>query len=387
MAHALLSASDSKRWLNCTPAPRLTEHLPDKQTEATLEGTTAHAIAELKVRKALVEPMGPRTFSNRLKKLKEMPFYNDEMLRHTDTYLDYIQSVVHSFDGPAHVVVEKRLDYSNYAPEGFGTADCILIHNKGLWVIDFKYGKGVPVSAEENPQMSLYSLGAINAYGFVYPIETVHMAIVQPRLDSVSEWQITRTELERWGNEVVKPRAELAFKGEGEFSPSEDTCRWCGIRPTCRYAYKAATAVSDFADKEPATLSAAEVSEALEKGKQLVSWYKSLEDYALTTVLSGGEIPGYKAVAGRAVRSFTDGDAALERIQNAGWKEELLYERKPLSLAALEKLVGKQAFVDICSDLIVMPPGKPTLVPESDKRPPLKPISAQEDFGGSNATN
>ena len=213
------------------------------------------------------------------------------------------------------------------------------------------------------------------------------MAIVQPRLDSVSEWQITRTELERWGNEVVKPRAELAFKGEGEFSPSEDTCRWCGIRSTCRYAYKAATAVSDFADKEPATLSAAEVSEALEKGKQLVSWYRSLEDYALTTVLSGGEIPGYKAVAGRAVRSFTDGDAALERIQNAGWKEELLYERKPLSLAALEKLVGKQAFADICSDLIVMPPGKPTLVPESDKRPPLKPISAQEDFGGSNATN
>lgn len=387
MAHALLSASDSKRWLNCTPAPRLTEHLPDKQTEATLEGTTAHAIAELKARKAFVEPMGPRTFSNRLKKLKEMPYYNDEMLRHTDTYLDYIQSVAHSFDGPVHVVVEKQLDYSNYAPEGFGTADCILIHGKDLWVVDFKYGKGVPVSAEQNSQMALYALGSINAYGFIYPIETVHMTIVQPRLDSISEWQISRKDLEQWGNEFVKPRAELAFKGEGEFSPSEDTCRWCGIRSTCRHAYRDATAIADFADREPPTLSPSEVAEALEKEKRLVSWYKSLEEYALHTVLSGEEIPGYKAVAGRSVRSFTDTDAALDRIQRAGWKEELLYERKPLSLAALEKLMGKQAFAEVCGDLITAPPGKPTLVPESDKRPPLQPISAQEDFGGDYGTD
>lgn len=379
--HALLSASDAARWLYCTPAARLTEDLPDRQTPATLEGTLAHALAELKVRQHCTnDSLGKRAYSNRLKKFEADPSFNAEMLRHTDTYLEYIQEIYHSRH--AYCFVEKRLDYSSYAPEGFGTADCILIAGEDMWVVDFKYGKGVPVSAEENPQMLLYALGALKAYDFIWNIKTVHLTIVQPRLSNLSEWDVYTDDLLAWGEDFVKPRAKLAWEGKGTFSPSESACRWCGIRATCRAAYREATAVEDFADRAAPTLSPQEISTALERGQTLVKWYKALEEYALGACLDGQEIPGYKAVAGRAIRSFTDSDEAFGRLVKAGVPEDMLYERKPLTLAAVEKLIGKTEFNDRVGDLVYQPPGKPTLVPETDKRPAVHRNDAAEDFGG-----
>ncbi|MDG0876492.1 DUF2800 domain-containing protein [Paenibacillus thiaminolyticus] len=230
-AHALLSASSAHRWLVCTPSARLEDTLPDTTSGAAREGTLAHEIAELKLRRALVEPMSTRSFNSRLKKMKEQahegkPLFDEEMLRHTDAYVEYIQGIVHAFPAPPYIAIERRVDYSAYAPEGFGTADCIIIGSKQLHINDFKYGKGVPVSAIENPQMKLYALGAIRAYSMLYEIETVHMAIFQPRIsDQPSEWSISAAELLAWG-ESIKPVAALAFEGKGEYVPGEH-CGFC----------------------------------------------------------------------------------------------------------------------------------------------------------------
>lgn len=230
--HALLSASGSHKWLHCTPSARLEEQFPETKSTYADEGRLAHEIAELKLRKHFIEPMGPRAFNNRLKKFKENPLFQEEMLRHTDTYLEYVQGIVHGFTAPPYIAIEKRLDYSAYAPEGFGTGDCIIIGGNTLHVCDLKYGKGVPVSAEGNPQMRLYALGAYVEYSFLYPIERVRMAIIQPRLDSISEDEISIAELLAWG-ESIKPIAQKAFAGEGEFVPG-DHCRFCRARATCR---------------------------------------------------------------------------------------------------------------------------------------------------------
>jgi hypothetical protein len=232
-AHALLSASSSHRWLHCPPSARLEEKLPESSSQYAEEGSLAHEIAELKLRKYYIEPMGARSFNARIKKFKEMPLFQEEMLKHTDTYLDYIAGVLHGFSSPPYVAPEKKIDYSSYAPEGFGTCDCIIIGGNILHIIDFKYGKGVPVSAKDNPQMKLYALGAYTEYSFLYNIDTVKMTIVQPRVDnSISEDSLSIEELLKWG-ESIKPIAKLAFNGEGENVPGEH-CRFCRAKSLCR---------------------------------------------------------------------------------------------------------------------------------------------------------
>ncbi|MDE5917073.1 MAG: DUF2800 domain-containing protein, partial [Oscillospiraceae bacterium] len=223
--HALLSASSSKKWLNCTPSARLEEQFPSTETVYTREGTLAHSIAELKVRKYFIEPMPLKAFNSSLKKLQKDELYDSEMLTYTDTYLEYIQNIAYGCNSKPFVAVEKKLDYSHIVPEGFGTGDCILINGNTLYIIDFKYGKGVPVYAENNTQMLLYAIGALNAYGFIYDIKNIVMSIVQPRLDNISEHTISVSELNEWA-ESIKPTAELAFKGEGEFNEGE-WCRFC----------------------------------------------------------------------------------------------------------------------------------------------------------------
>jgi hypothetical protein len=231
--HALLSASSSHRWLNCTPSARLEEKLPESSSQYAEEGSLAHEIAELKLRKYCIEPMRARSFNARIKKFKEMPLFQEEMLKHTDTYLDYIAGVLHGFSSPPYVAAEKKIDYSSYAPEGFGTCDCIIIGGNILQIIDFKFGKGVPVSAKNNPQMKLYALGAYTEYSFLYPIDTVKMTIVQPRIHtSISEASLSIEELLKWG-ESIKPVAKLAFNGEGEYVPGEH-CRFCRAKALCR---------------------------------------------------------------------------------------------------------------------------------------------------------
>lgn len=376
--HALLSASGSHRWLHCTPSAKLEEAFPDSKSSFAEEGSLAHEIGELKLRKAFVEPMSTRTFNSRLKKLQEDPIYQDEMLRHTDTYVDYVSGIVHGYNVPPYIAIEKRIDYSTYAPDGFGTGDCIIIGGQTIHVIDLKYGKGVPVSAVDNPQMKLYALGAYTEYSFLYAIDTVKMTIVQPRLDSISEYSISIEELLKWGEEI-KPIAKMAYLGEGDFIPGEH-CQFCRARKLCRAREEFNLQLDEYKQMKPPLISNEEVGQILEKAQQLAKWAKDLEEYALSECLKGNEIPGWKAVEGRSVRQFTDVDKAFETLKSNGIEEAMLYERKPITLSATEKLLGKAKFTELLSDYINIPPGKPTLAPLTDKRQAIIRSSAEEDF-------
>lgn len=379
-AHALLSASGAHRWLHCTPSARLEDTIPERTSEYAEEGRLAHEIAELKLRKYFIEPMGMRAFNSRLKKLQENPLYQPEMLTHTDAYLDYVRGIVHGYSAAPYVAVEKRLDFSAYVPEGFGTGDCIIIGGNALHVIDFKYGKGVPVSAAENPQMMLYALGAILEYSILYGISTVRVTIMQPRLDSVSEWEIAVADLLHWANHFVMGAAEKAFKGEGGFVPGEH-CRFCRAKSLCRARMDFnMTLEQEFKMMRPPLISNAEVGQILQRAQDLAKWVSDLEEYALAECLVGNEIPGWKAVEGRSDRQFTDQGQAFGVLLAGGYEKAMLYENRPLTLAATEKLVGKPKFKELLGTFVHKPPGKPTLAAASDKREAIIRTSAQEDF-------
>lgn len=380
-SHALLSASSAVRWLACTPSTRLEEQFEDKGSPYAAEGTLAHEIAELKLRKYYTEAMAKGTFTRRLNKLKKQEHYQEEMLKHTDTYLEYLQEITLAMDSVPYVAIEKKVDFSSYVPEGFGTADCIIISKNTLYVNDFKYGKGVQVSAEENPQMKLYALGAYLEYGFLYPIEKVHMSIVQPRLNSISEYEITIEELLKWGEEI-KPIAGKAFKGEGEFSPG-DHCKFCKAKAVCRARADEYSALEDFHQMKPPLISNNEVGKILEKAQGLDSWIKALKEYALKESLKGNEVPGWKAVEGRGSRNFIDQDKAFEELQEKGIKEAMLYERVPLTVPKIEKQLGKKEFRELVENtgLVQKSPGKPALVKSSDKRQAItNEVDAKDDF-------
>lgn len=396
--HALLTASGAHRWMHCTPSARLEETLPDSTSEYAAEGTLAHSIAELKVRKNFLEPMGTRSFNSKMKKLEADPLYQPEMQACTDEYLDYITGVAMSYPTRPYVAAERRLDFSSFVPEGFGTGDCIIIGGHTLHVIDYKHGKGVPVSPENNPQLMLYGLGALQAYGMLYDIKEVALTIIQPRADgdTVKEWTIDRDALIDWGVLTVRPLAEKAFAGEGEFCGGA-WCRFCRAAKTCRARAGQYTALEDFGAPnsktktgklpKPPLLSDAEVGAVLEKAIALDKWVSDLKEYALSACLAGKEIPGWKAVEGRKTRAWDDPDAAFKAITGAGVEEAMLYERKPLTLAAVEKMLGKTRFTEVAGTHVTVSAGKPTLAPETDNRTAvtLKP-SAAEDFTGAGTT-
>lgn len=374
-AHALLSASGASRWLACPPSARLEDQFESTTSFFAEEGTIAHEIAELRVRKYYMEPMTRRTFNTRLNKLKKAEFngellYQNEMLKHTESYLEYIQSITHQFDHAPFVAAEKKLDYSAYAPAGFGTGDCLVIGGKTLYVIDFKYGKGVAVSAEGNPQMRLYALGAYLEYGFLYDIQDVVMVIVQPRLfNAPSEAKMSLVDLLAWGEEI-KPIALKAFNAEGEYVRG-DHCKFCKAKAQCRARAEEFSALADFTDKKPPLITNEEVGAFLEKGRSIAAWIKALQDYALAESLKGNEINGWKAVEGRSVRQFTDQDKAFEHLKAAGIAEAILYDRVPLTVPKLEKELGKKEYMSLLEEPghVQKSAGKPTLAPVTDKRP------------------
>lgn len=369
--HALLSASGAHRWLVCTPSARLEEQFADTTSDYAREGTLAHEIAELKLCKYFTDPMSQSTYTRRLNKFKEHELFQDEMLKHTDTYLDYLREITIGLDVQPYVAVERQIDYSVVVPEGFGTVDCLIIGGDTLYITDFKYGKGVPVSAENNPQMKLYALGAYYTYSFLYQIKNVHLAIIQPRIDNISEWEISADDLLAWGEEI-KPIAQKAYAGEGEFVPGEH-CKFCRAKAQCRAHAKMYTALEDFEMKKPPLLTNEEVGEVLERAQGLEAWVKALKEYALSACLNGEEIPGWKAVEGRSTRIYKDIDQAFEYLKSNGIDEALLYERVPLTVAKLEKQLGKKEFKSLLEEagLVEKAPGKPTIVPESDKRPAI----------------
>ena len=377
--HALLSASGAHRWLNCTPSARLEENFENKQTVYTQEGTLAHELAELKLRKNY-ETMSTRKFNSELKKIKENELYKPEMDNHTDIYAEYIKQIMYTSKAPC-IFIEYKTDYSKYAKEGFGTTDCVIIEGNTLHVIDFKYGQGVAVSAENNPQMMLYALGIYEANSIIYDIKNVVLAIIQPRLDSISEWNISIEDLIKWGNEVVVPKAEDAFAGIGDFIPGEH-CRFCKAKGECRARAEAnlqAIEIRKTVDKN--LLANDEIGVILKQCTDVEDWLKDLRETALNKILNGEKIEGWRAVEGRSNRVITNIDEAFELLKKDGFDETVLYERKPLSLTELEKLVGKKKFAELLADYIEKPKGKPALVDSSDKRPDFEnKTTSEEDF-------
>ena len=383
-AHALLSASGAHRWLLCTPSAKLEEQFPDTASDTAGEGTLAHELAELKVRNYFNPgEVSKRKLTYAINKLKKDRLWQDEMLTHTDTYLDYIREVSVKLPSQPSVEIEKHLDLSAYIPGGFGTADFIMLQGEDLYVMDFKYGKGVPVFAEENPQMLLYALGAFEAYKILYSIKQIHLAIIQPRLDSISEWGCSLEELLKFGI-YVKERAALAFEGAGEFCPGEKQCRFCRAKAVCRARAEENVRLAFSPDKGklPPLITNAEVGNYLLQGEDVAKWLSDLKDYALKECLAGNEIPGWKAVEGRGQRDWTDMDAAFEKLTKSGLTEEvMLWEKKPLTLAQVEKLVGKKDFQDAVGEFVTKKAGKPALVKQSDKREAItNKVTAAEAF-------
>ena len=279
-SHALLSASSSHRWLKCTPCVRLEEKFPEKTSSYAEEGTLAHEIAEFKVRSYFLEAMPKATYTRRLNKLKKEEHFDKEMLVHTDTYLEFIKGEAMQTNSKPFIAVEQTVDYSKYAPEGFGTADCILISGDTLQVIDFKYGKGVPVSAEENPQMKLYALGALELFGVFYDIQKIKLSIVQPRIDNISNYELTKQNLVDWGENVVKPQAEKAFMGVGEYVQGEH-CRFCRAKGACEFRATENMKVVEEIKNTTGVLSHEQTGEMLTKTEGVEQWIKDLKEHAL----------------------------------------------------------------------------------------------------------
>ena len=329
---------------------------------------------------------GKTKFTRAVNKLKKDPLWKDEMQVYTEEDLDYVRSVALSFTGSPSVSIEKRVLLDAYIPhrEGedpaSGSADCILIGGGELHVIDFKYGKGVPVSAEGNPQLALYALGAYEAYKILYPVETVTLHIVQPRLGDPSSWSCPLSELLAFGR-WVKERAVLAIKGEGEFRPSDEACRFCRARGTCRARAERNVALAFDVGKKPPLISNEEMGAYLKKGSDVAAWLQDLKAIALSECLAGKEVPGWKAVEGRGSREWTDMDEAFRKFVDNGIDEAVLWERKPLSLAQVEKVVGKKEFQELAGNYVIKKPGKPALVEKSDNRPAItNMVTAQEAF-------
>lgn len=379
-AHALLSPSGAHRWLHCTPSARLEETLPDTESEAAKRGTLAHEIAELKLRKALTDKMPTRSYNAALKKFKAHELYEPIMDDHTDSYLEYVQKVVHAFPSPPFVAIERRVDISDYVPECSGTSDCIVIGGGHLHVIDYKNGQGVPVAAENNPQMKLYALGAVKEFSLLFPIETVHLAIVQPKVwDQPSEWTLSAADLLAWG-ESIKPIALAAFKGDGEYTIGEH-CGFCRAKATCRARVEHMLDTGGKAPLKPPLIGWDEVGDVLRQAEGIVSWYTDLKKQALAEVLKGGRVAGWKAVEGRGSRDYADLDAAFAHLKKEGIDEAVLYERKPLTPPQLEKALSKPIYKKLLEEPghVVNRSGAPTLVPESDKRPAITDQVKPED--------
>ena len=372
--HALLGASSSHRWLNCTPSARLEEPFPDTSSEAAAEGTLAHAIAETHLYKLLAgkKPATPA-------KLKANPLYHAVMEDYVSVYTTYLmehyaEAIQETPD--AMIMTEDRVDFSKWVPGGYGTADCIMIANGHLQIFDLKYGKGVPVEAENNPQLRLYALGALDAYDILYGVHTVTMHIIQPRLDSITSETMSAEALYDWGDTYVKPRAELASKGEGEPNPGEH-CRFCKFKNACRaYAMKQLEIAQlrfqepEHEEREPAALSPEETAQILLAVDELTRWAKSVKDFALDQAVNHGmSYPGWKVVAGRSNRVITDQEAALEALEAAGFTANAVTELK--GLGALEEIVGKKKLAALLEDLIIKPAGRPVLARDTDKRPAL----------------
>lgn len=379
--HAKLSASGAKKWIACPGSILMEAKVPDKPSAYAAEGTNAHALGEAKIRLAVKE----YTKAKYHKAIKDLEI-DDEMEEYTDAYRDFVIERFNSAkrkDPSAILLLEQRLDFSEYVPEGFGTGDCLIIAAGTLDVIDLKYGKGVPVKAEGNPQMRLYALGALAAYDFLYDITQVNMCIFQPRIDNIDDVEMSVEELKAWGEEI-RPAAQKAFSGMEEYcAGSHCDSNFCKARPICRAYAERKLEMAKYEFKKPAQLDPEEISEILEQADALAKWATLIKEYALDEAVNNGvTFPGYKVVEGRSNRAFAIDDTLIAaQLIAKGYNEDSFYPRKLIGLGALEKYLGKKDFQKILGEYVIKPVGKPTLVPESDKRPALNSTeAAKTDF-------
>ena len=376
-SHALLSASSAARWLACPPSAVAAEAYPRQDTEYTREGTLAHEVAEEIARSG---PFHGKHFRKIYTRNEIDPTVTTEMIDCANGYRDYIQEQIR-MDAPVTILLEQRVDFSPWVPDGFGTADCIIIQGNTMDVIDYKYGKGVSVSATDNPQMKLYGLGALNDFGFAYDVEKIRLHIFQPRINNISTDELKADDLQAWGESII-PIANNAAKGKGKYKPGEH-CRFCPHAGRCRALTKTCTEYVETHGMKASVevLTPWEVSEVLRMEPLVSLWLKRVKDQALTTLLNGGEVPGYKAVAGRGTRAWADDLEVAKLLDGEGFKKEDYTKTEILSPAGMEKALGKKKVAELLSGQILTHTGAPTIAPESDKRPVYDRLAeAKNDF-------
>lgn len=367
--HALLSASSSHRWINCPPSARFCESYDDKSSDYAAEGTDAHSLCEYKLKSALgMEAQDPT---------EKLTYYNEEMEDCANGYAAYAMELVEAAKGKSAdpvVLIEQRLDYSRFVESGFGTGDCVIVADGTLHIVDYKHGKGVQVEADNNPQMMLYALGALEIFDGIYDIDTVSMTIYQPRRSNVSTFMMVKDDLYQWVKETLKPAAELAYAGEGKFKCG-DWCQFCKAKQDCRKRAEYNMELAKYDFQLPPLLADEDIEIILGRIDGLVSWANDIKEYALQAAVGGKEWHGWKLVEGRSNRRYTDENVVAATVTAAGFDP---YERKVLGVTAMTSLLGKKRFEEVLSGYIDKPQGKPALVPESDKRPAMN--TAKNDF-------
>lgn len=370
--HSLLSPSSAFRWIKCTPSAKLNAALPDSTSEYALQGTAAHTLCEYKLQKLLGKDAKDPT--------ENLTYFDAEMADCTNSYQQYISEQIEKakqFCKDPIVLVEQKLDFSKWVPQGFGTGDCVIVVDNVLTVIDFKYGVGVLVEAEQNPQMMCYALGALALFDSIYDIENVVMTIFQPRRDNISTYELSKKELLQWADEILSPAAQLAAKGEGEFKAGKH-CRFCKVKATCRKRAEYNLELARYDFEMPANLEDTEIEVILSKADELAAWCSDIKEYAFQQALNGKQWNGWKLVEGRSVRKYINEDAVAETVKNAGYDP---YEHKVLGITAMTRMLGKAKFENLLSSFIEKPTGKPALVPKSDKRPSInKAVQTADDF-------
>lgn len=382
--HAVLSPSSASRWLACTPSARFEAQFPDRAGEAAAEGTLAHHVGELLIKKQL-GLISEAEYGSEMKNVSANKLYNSEMRGHAEDYADFVTerfNEAKARTSDAVLYLEQRLNLTDYVPEGFGTGDAVIIADHTMDIIDLKYGKGVPVSSEKNRQMMLYALGALREFDYMYDISNVRMTIYQPRIDNISDWQIPVKELKDWAQTELQPKAKLAFEGEGDYVPGPH-CQFCKAKASCKALADQQLEIAKYEFKETGKLTDEEVADILNRADQFTKWLKAVEDDALFQAVNNGKKwPGFKLVEGRSVRTYTDTEKVVKALVEAGFDKATIYKpQEILGITAMEKTIGKKRFSELIDPLCMKPPGKATLVPESDKRPELNSLEkARADF-------
>lgn len=369
--HAFLSPSGSHRWLNCTPSAMLESEFPGGSSSAAEEGTAAHEFCEHKLKKAL----------RRRSKRPVSDYDSDEMQEYTDSYVDYVLEqlkVAKQTCKDPMVLIEQKVDFSEYVPDGYGTADCIIVSDNTLQIIDFKYGLGVLVDAEQNTQLMCYSIGALNLFDSLYDIKEVTMHIFQPRRENVQNWTIPVDELKAWAENELKPKAQMALNGEGEYHPGE-WCQFCKAAVRCRARAEEKLRLARQEFKMPPLLADSEIEEVLTILPDLTKWADGILAYATDAAVNHGkEWNGFKVVEGRSVRKYKDEELVAQAAKDHGYTD--IYRQSLITMTEMQKLMGKKQFDQILGDLIVKPQGKPNLVPVTDKRPAMNVTNANNEF-------